>query len=49
VKHRRFRERRISSITDNGIESIMSDDYSFSDDLDPAYYIFDLMIIYFGF
>lgn len=36
LNQNRFRERRISAITDNGVESIMSNDYSISGDLDPA-------------
>lgn len=36
LNQNRFRERRASAITDNGVESIMSNDYSISGDLDPA-------------
>lgn len=36
LNQNRFRERRTSAITDNGVESIMSNDYSISGDLDPA-------------
>jgi hypothetical protein len=36
LNQKRFRERKTSAITDNGIESIMSNDFSMSGDLDPA-------------
>lgn len=33
---KRYRERRTSTITDSGVDSIMSDDFSFYGELDPA-------------
>ncbi len=36
LNQKRFRERKTSMITDNGIESIMSDDCSLNGDPDPA-------------
>lgn len=36
LNQKRFRERKSSTITDNGIESIMSDDCSLGGDPDPA-------------